>query len=590
MKLFVDIETNGLFTTQLDINSMDVHCVVFIDEIDDQYFFYPNEECLVRDFIKERPQAELIGHNILGVDSVVLYHKINRYMGGSVDLMAYKMTDTLMLSQLMFPDLFNYDQNNYYMKLPKKLWGSHSLEAWGKRLGYEKQEHTDFSTFTPEMLEYCITDTRLCKKLYEHLCNHERGLPPDNVIRLETDFKIYTMVQQLTGVPYNISKADEVLNLLEEDWRQLKSWGEQTLPAKEIPYKKAGRAPKKIPFNITSRDQIGAYLCTKYAWDPAVLTEKTGKPQINEEILSSLPYPEAEIFAKAFSIGKMKAFIKTGASSWSKNYNQITGRIHGSINTLGTNTGRCSHNSPNLAQVPSSRSYMGKELRALFYASKPGHVFVGTDASGLELRCLAHYLYPYDDGRYARVVLEGDVHSHNQKAAGLDSRDTAKTFIYALIYGAGNKKLGATINPKASESEQEALGKEARGRFLSSIVGYDELSNGVRAAVRERGHIFAIDRRKIYVDKEHTALNYLLQSCGAIIMKQATCLFYERAKHLIEPMLHVHDEFQVMCKEEDAETVGKMAVASIQDTADILKFRLPLEGQYKVGESWEKTH
>ncbi len=575
MRLFVDIETSGLFTTRMDISSMDIHCVVLIDENDN--IIDPSKR--IRD-----DYDIYIGHNILGFDAWVLDRLwLNTFLDR-------KCEDTLIISQLMFPDLFNYDQNNYYLKLPKKLWGSHSLEAWGRRLGYPKKEHKDFTKYTPEMLEYCVNDTKLCKKLYEFFKSHERGFPPDNVIALENDFKIYTMIQQLNGVPYNLPKAGVVLEKLEEDWRSLKLWGETNLPVKEIPYKKPGKPPKQVKFNITSRDQIGAYFVHKYAWEPEYITEKSNKPKINEDILASLTFPEAEFFSKAFSIGKIKAFLSSGRSSWSKNYNNITGRIHGSVNTLGTNTGRCSHHSPNLAQVPSSRSYMGSECRDLFYAAKPGYVFVGCDASGLELRCLAHYLHPYDGGDYSRIVLDGDVHSHNQKAAGLDSRDTAKTFIYALIYGAGDQKLGATINPKESPSNQKEIGKEARGRFLSTIKGFDELLRGVKKAARDKGFIYAIDKRKIYVEKEHTALNYLLQSCGAIIMKQATVLFYDRAKDLIEPVLHIHDEFQVMCKQEDADKVGELAVKSIQDTADILKFRVRLDGQYKYGSSWESTH
>ena len=589
MKHFIDIETSGLFKTQLDISNMQIHCVVIVDETEDAHLFYKNDESRINEYFFEINDT-IIGHNILGFDLWVLREKCMEYTNYKRSFFSYNLIDTLLLSQLMFPDLYTYDQNNYYMLLPKSMWGSHSLEAWGKRLGFPKIEHTDFSAYSPEMLKYCENDTRLCKKLYEFFQAHPRGLPPENVIRMENDFKIYTMIQQLNGVPYDIKKADQVLDLLEEDWKSLKHWGSTELPVKEIPYKKAGREPKKVPFNITSRDQIADFLIKKYEWEPTLRTEKANKPQINDDILSTLPYPEAEKFAKAFTIGKMKAFIKSGSSSWFNNFNSTTGRIHGSINTLGTNTGRCAHHSPNLAQVPSTRAYMGKELRSLFYSPSPGTVFVGCDASGLELRCLAHYLTPYDDGEYARIVLEGDVHSYNQRAAELPSRDVAKTFIYALIYGAGNTKLGATINPKLEESEQAALGAQARQKFLKGIKGFDELSFLIRQAARDRGYIFAIDKRKIYVEKEHTSLNYLLQSCGAIIMKQATCLFYQRAKHLIQPVLHIHDEFQVICKEEDAVEVGNLAVSAIQNTADVLGFRVRLDGKYQIGQNWSECH
>lgn len=580
--IFLDIETNGVFKNYAELDELNILCIACINEEGEVNTFDPPRLNDFLYFYEQNKDQTFAAHNMLGFDALVLEH----VMGVRIE----HTLDTLLLSQLIYPDLMTFDMQINARNLPKNLWGSHSLEAWGKRIGFHKLEHKDFTHYTPEMMEYCKRDTILLSHLYRYLKTSTRGLPSDKAIILEHEFKKYTMMQSLEGAPYNVAKASTLITQLNEDFKEIEQWAKDHLPYKEIAYKKLKKPPKIIYFNPTSRDQIGDFFVDKYKWTPTYLTPKAEKPKISEEILESLPFEEAKIFAKAFQINKLKGFLSTGSSSWSKHYCNYTGRIHGQINTLGTATGRCAHHSPNLGQVPSVRAYMGKEVRSLFYSGDPNHVLVGCDASSLELRCLAHYLFPYDDGEYASLVLDGDVHTYNQKAAGLDTRDQAKTFIYAMIYGAGNVKLGSIIDPTADAAKQDSLGRGARDRFLTKIKGYKILNETIRERLHFNGHLRAIDGRKIYVDKKHTALNYLLQSCGAIIMKQATILFYERAKDLIKPCLHVHDEFQVICKEQDAKQVGEIAVKSIQDTQSVLGFKLRLDGEYKVGHTWEATH
>lgn len=580
--IFIDIETNSVFRNYAELEELKIFCIVCVEESGKVHTFYPPR---LNDFLyyyEQNKSETFVAHNMLGFDALVLEH----VMGVRIE---YTL-DTLLLSQLLFPDLINYDAQANARLLPKKYWGLHSLEAWGKRIGFPKTEFKDFTGYTPEMLEYCLNDTLLLKVLHNHLTNHSRNSISFESIKLEHEFKKYTMLQTLEGVPYDVSRSQDIIKTLNEDFNEITKWAQDTLPYKEIAYKRQNKPPKIIYFNPTSRDQVGEFFKKKYDWNPSYVTPKAGKPKISEEILESLPFEEAKTFMKAFQINKLKGFLSTGDSSWSKHYCNYTGRIHGVINTLGTATGRCAHHSPNLGQVPSVRSYMGSEIRALFHAGEYGYTLVGCDASSLELRCLAHYLYAYDGGEYASLVLDGDVHTYNQKAAGLATRDQAKTFIYAMIYGAGNIKLGSIINPSAPSYKQETLGRSARNSFLDKINGYKILNQTIQDRLSTKGYLRAIDGRNIYVEKTHTALNYLLQSCGAIIMKQATVLFYERAKHLIKPCLHVHDEFQVICKNEDAHQVGELAVKSIQDTQSILGFKLRLDGEYKVGYSWDKTH
>lgn len=581
--IFIDIETNGLFKNYSELSEVSPFCIVCVEESGKVYSFDPPR---LREFVyyaHANKDETFVGHNIIGFDSLVL----EKCMG----VVLPNMVDTLLLTQLMYPDMFKYDETHNLRVLPKKLWGLHSLEAWGKRIGHAKMEAPKFDTYSEQMMEYCINDTILVSKLYNYLSSRDsRGLPPESVLKLEQEFYKYTMKQQLEGVPYDASKALDLIKLLDQDFNEILEWAKTELPYEEIAYKKLKKPPKIIYFNPTSRDQIGNYFMDKYKWNPLTLTPKSGKPKISEEILETLPYEEAKKFTRAFQIKKIKGFLSSGDNSWSRHYCNYTGRIHGAMSTLGTSTGRAAHHSPNLGQVPSVRAYMGREVRSLFHAGDPDYTLVGFDASSLELRCLAHYLFNYDDGEYADIVLNGDVHTYNQKAAGLATRDQAKTFIYAMIYGAGNKKLGSIVDPTADEYKQETLGRSAKDQFLRKIKGYEQLSKDLKNALFFKGHIKAIDGRKIYVDKIHTALNYLLQSCGAIIMKQATVLFYERTKALCSPCLHIHDEIQVICRKEDAEIVGQAGVKAIQDTKDILKFKLKLDGEYKAGYSWDRTH
>jgi DNA polymerase I-like protein with 3'-5' exonuclease and polymerase domains len=218
---------------------------------------------------------------------------------------------------------------------------------------------------------------------------------------------------------------------------------------------------------------------------------------------------------------------------------------------------------------------------------------VGCDAKGLELRMLAHYLYSLDGGAYAKIVVEGDPHISNQKAAGLDTRDVAKTFIYAFNYGAGNRLLGSKIDPEADKQKQEWLGAKARERFLRRIPGLKHLIDRVKTTSRQRSYLIGLDGRRLHIRSEHLALNTLLQGAGACVMKMATVIMHEhfrKAKMEVYQALNIHDENQVYCKPEIAEDVGGIMADSITLAGEELGVKCPLEGEYKIGESWMETH
>jgi len=264
--------------------------------------------------------------------------------------------------------------------------------------------------------------------------------------------------------------------------------------------------------------------------------------------------------------------------------------------TNGAVTGRCTHNYPNIAQTPASRSPYGHECRSLFYAPE-GWELLGADASGLELRMLAHYMARYDGGEYAKIILEGDIHSVNQLAAGLPTRDDAKTFIYAFLYGAGPVKIGSIVSPLAVEEAQKSIGVKLMNSFLNKTPALKRLREDVKAAAKRKGYLVGLDGRHLHVRSLHAALNTLLQSAGAIVMKKATVNFYPLQLNAgfefgkdFGNCANIHDEYQELIRKGLGDTIGPLAVQAIRNSGEYFGLRMPLDGEYKVGKSWAETH
>ena len=347
---------------------------------------------------------------------------------------------------------------------------------------------------------------------------------------------------------------------------------------------------KRIPFNPGSRDQIAKRFMQR-GWKPADFTPD-GRARVDEPILKELAkdgYEEAGPLLEYLMIQKRLGQLAEGNEAWLKLV-KADGRLHGRVTTNGAVTGRCTHSKPNLAQVPNAGSPYGKECRELFTVGE-GKKLVGCDASGLELRCLAHYMARYDGGAYAKILLEEDIHTANQKAAGLPTRDNAKTFIYAFLYGAGDEKIGKIIG------KGQAEGKSIKKEFLDKTPALKKLREAVEQAVEARGYLVGLDGRQLPIRSPHAALNTLLQSAGALIMKQATVLLnrylevkgwsFARDYALVG---HIHDEVQLEVDEDKADTVGQLAVKAIQDAGRSFNFRCRLDGEYKVGQNWAETH
>jgi DNA polymerase I len=594
MNLLFDIETNSL--------DPDVcHSLVIIDLDADKLYSYADQEGYlpISEGLELMTKAtRLVGHNIQGYDLPALEKLYGLTFKAEVH-------DTLLMSRLLWSDIksndFNFAAKN--LDFPKKLIGSHSLKAWGHRLKNYKGdfEFTEerFAVWSKEMQDYCEQDCLLNKDLYRLILNKK---PSAESVRLEHEFAAVIRMQERQGFNFDVKKAEQLLATLQGRHAELNDslqnlfepWEVRELFIPKVNNKTRGYVKgvptyksKTIIFNPSSRDHIADRLQQVRGWVPQDYTAN-GKPKVDEEVLGGLEYPEAKLLTEYLLIDKRIGQLATGQNAWLKL--EKNGKIHGQVNTNGAATGRCTHNKPNIAQVPSVGAAYGTDCRALFHAPD-GYSLVGADLSGLELRCLAHYMAPFDNGEYADVVVNGDVHTKNQIAAGLPTRNNAKTFIYGFLYGAGPAKIGSIVG--GSEKE----GRKLINSFMKQTPAIKKLREAVAAAVKQNGHLKGLDGRILPIRSEHAALNTLLQSAGAILSKEATVILHQilTTKGYVfgvdyAQVAHVHDEVQLIARKEIADEVGRAAVESFQRAGDYYKFKCPITGEYKVGNNWADTH
>ena len=350
---------------------------------------------------------------------------------------------------------------------------------------------------------------------------------------------------------------------------------EELIKVKATDYKPFMRQ-KWVEFNLASRKQIGEYLID-FGWKPKKFTP-TGQPIVDESTLEKVKgIPEATLISEFMMLQKRVAQV----SSWLELSKDS--RVHGFVIPNGAITGRMTHRSPNVAQTPSSNKPYGKECRECWTVPE-GYKLVGIDASGLELRVLAHYM---KNKEYINEIVNGDIHTTNQNLARLGSRSQAKTFIYALIYGAGDAKIGSVVGGNAK------AGATLRSSFIRNLPSLGNLTTSVERAAQTRKYLKALDGRVIHIRKVYSALNTLLQGGGAVIMKTALVLLDNRIKELglnAHFVANVHDEWQIEVKEDQADQVGQLGVQAIRDTQQVLNLNCPLDGEYQIGDNWSETH
>ena len=576
MNLVFDIETDDLKATK-------IHCIVAQDLDTKEIFKFPPNK-LEEGYAFLESAVKLIGHNIVGFD-IPMVEKFS-----NVKLSNKTIVDTLVLSRLFNP----------------VREGGHRLEVWGHRLSFPKIEFEDYQEYSPEMLRYCARDVQLNTLVFEQLKKESKGFTKDSV-SLEHSTARILKEQEVNGFLFDDRKAELLLADLRERMGNIEREVHEVFKPKMIDIKevtpklkqdgtlsKQGLTDEEYKerlytdditpftrrklqdFNLGSRKQIGEYLI-EFGWKPKRFTV-TGQPMVDEKTLAKIEnIPQAKLIADYLLYQKRIAQI----DSWIK-ARESDDRVHGFVIPNGTITGRMSHRSPNMAQVPNIKSPYGKECRECWTVDE-GYKLVGIDASGLELRMLAHYM---KDEEFTNEIINGDIHTANQHAAGLESRDKAKTFIYALIYGAGDTKLGSVVGGNQDDGER------LRQHFFNNRPTFKALRDkAIRAS--EKKWLKGLDGRRLLIRTQHAALNTLLQGGGAIVMKRALAMLHSLIRlqtldaHFVA---NIHDEWQMEVREDLADFVGKLAVDCIQTAGNYYNLRCPMDGEYKVGDNWSETH
>lgn len=550
--LYLDIETNLAHDT--------IWCCVV--KRDSEFTVYTDNIGLQEEIDSA---SEVVGHNIIGFDAPVLEQVWGVYIPPS------KQTDTLIMSRLAHAD-------------ERK----HSLETWGEKLKFPKIEFDDYDGgLTDEMIGYCRQDVALTAKLHEVLIRDLAGFSALS-IKLEHDVAFILKQQEVNGFKLDIEKANDLFLTVSSEMKKIEQHFQVIFPPYCVPNLSAkqtqellGRTIPKInkaklmPFNVGSRQQIAERL----QLHGVTLTEKTEKGQliINEKVLAKLNTPETNLINRYLMLQKRSSQVE----SWLKLVHR-DGRVHGRVITNGAVTGRMTHLSPNMAQVPAVNVPFGKDCRGCWTVDE-GNVLVGADASGLELRMLAHYM---DDDAYTFEILSGDIHTANQQAAGLTTRDQAKTFIYAFLYGAGPSKIGQIAGGSYGD------GVKLIDAFLENTPALKKLRQRIDKCA-ESGQLEALDGRKLFVRSAHASLNTLLQGAGAIVMKVALVILDKALKELKLPhkfVANVHDEWQIEVPEWAGQAVGMQAVYAIREAGKELDLNCPLDGEFKIGRTWADTH
>ena len=593
MRLLFDVETNGLPRKGMDR----IHCLV-VKDLDNNQVLRFNDTGTGRSItegVNLLAEAKLlVGHNVVYFDIPVIQdlYPFFQYNGDVID--------TLILSRLFYPDILTRDFRKRAIGMPPKLYGRHSLESWGYRLGDYKDNFgktTDWQEWSQEMEDYCAQDVEVSDRLFRIF--EPKIKKYGQSIKLEHECGQIMAQQETLGWPFDVAAAERLEGELRGEADKLADAMRATFPyvaGKEMTPKRNNSTKgyfaeatftKLIEFNPTSRDHIAWAFQTWRDWTPEEFTD-TGRPKIDESVLLALGTDESRTFARLLELQKAIGQLSEGQNAWLKQVTQ-NGRIH-HVCQLATNTGRNAHSRPNLGQVSSD-----PRCRALFLPPK-GMVQVGADASGLELRMLGHYLAFFDGGRFADIVVNGDIHQINADAVGV-SRKAVKSITYCFIYGGGDEKLGMTTDPLLKGDKAKRLGKEIRRKFTEAIPGLDSLLKAV--AKKAEGDVLrGLDGRPIRLQgKKHAAVNYLLQSAGAIVCKSWVVETHHAIKEEglqlgidYQPLGFIHDEQQLAVSPPHVENVEIILTHTMPIVGENLGLKVPLAAEAKHGASWADCH
>jgi len=573
MEVVLDIETDSL-------DAKEIYCIVAKERVSGKVHVWKEHQCYETFPVFAKRVSKFIMHNGISFDADVL----NRLT--SCNITIDRIEDTMILSQLTNP----------------VRDGGHSLEAWGGRLGFNKIDFHDFSCLSQEMIDYCIRDVELTERLYITLQPELKQISRE-CIDLEYRVRHLVSAQERNGFALDMQKAMCLVARLKDKSDAIENEVTKMFPPLpthtrdvKIKIKKDGTlssvglrhiedksivagdhsAIEYQEFNLSSRQQIVKRLLLR-GWQPQKFTDK-GHPIVDEGVLKDVDLPEAKKIAEFLMLRKRIAQVQSWIDAVKND-----GKVHGQVLTLRAISGRMAHHSPNMAQVPASYSPYGKECRECWTTASPDYSLVGCDASSLELRALAHYL---NDPKFTSEVVDGDIHTANQQAAGLETRDQAKTFIYAFIYGAGAAKIGSVVGGTAAD------GQRLIDTFLANVPALATLRQKVDAA-SSRGYLFGLDGRKLIVRNKHSAVNLLIQGAGAVICKQWLVdihLLMRHNKINANLVASIHDEYQHEVYKDQAEEFGEITKLAMKKTEERLRIKCPLDSEYKVGLNWSQTH
>ena len=589
--LIADCETDNLLKDMTKL-----HCIQIGDADGNDSIIYRDEAgyAPISEGVARLKAADFyVFHNGISFD----YHALNHFLPGSVE--RHKLIDTLVLARLMNPE----ERNN-------------SLDAWGERTGVYKGKYKGgYDTWNPEFEAYSIQDIHAGRAVW-HAVKHVREWGES--AQLEHDVAWAVSEQERNGWTFDEKAAQALDAELRGELADLNAQLQVQFPPLRrittiIP--KRDNKPRGMktgvpfvskewdePFNPSSRQHIAERL-QMAGWRPKEFG-KDGTPTVDETVLGSMKFPAAKLMVNYLKAAKKIGMLSDGTNGWLKMV-QNDGRIHGRVNPCGAIGGRMTHSKPNVAQADSD-----PRMRSLWIA-RPGWVMVGVDAQGLEARILAHFLTPYDGGAYTHRLLHGskedasDEHSCNRdavRAAGFPiDRDGAKTALYALLFGAGDWKLGTGIvenmrgqglpAPKVPAKEIGVLTRRAISR---SMKGLDVLTAKIVQTFKSRGYVTGIDGRHVVLRSTHSALNTICQGNGAVVMKKAIQLLFQQEGHRIgvdwAPCGTIHDELQVEARPDFAENIGAVVASCITQAGEALKMRCPHAGSVHIGANWSCTH
>ena len=580
MEVVFDIETDALDATVIH---------VLVAKRVGQKGFY-----VVRDaetFKRLAKQVTLwIGHNVIGFD----IPQIKKLWGYEIPLK--DVADTLVMSRLSDPT--------------RK--GGHSLDALS---GNEKIDFHDFSTYTPEMLAYCKQDVAINEKVYlqlkEELSNFGKAS-----IQLEHQMQAIVCEQEKNGFMLDTDIAEEIYTTCLRETNRIEAEIKEFMVPIAVPVKEVIIKRKKDgsiysnqllegcnvqgdytkiaweEFNLGSPAQVNKRL-DRLGWKPTVKTKSGNSYKICPENLATIPdtAPEAVKGLKAWKVLETRWKL---AQEWLQK-SQETGRVHGRVILTGAVTHRAAHQGPNMANIPSvphgkdgilwkMEGMYGAECRQAFKVPE-GKLLVGTDAAGIQLRVLAHYM---NDPIYTEQVIDGDIHTFNKEALGRYCKDrpTAKTFIYAFLLGAGTGMIASILGCNNRQAN------EAMTNFYEAIPSLKKLKSQASQAA-SMGWMKGLDGRVLRIGSDHLALSVYLQGGETVIMRLANVFWQRQAKKEginFKQCAWVHDEWQTEVDEDQAQRLGEIQVQAIKDAGTFFKLNCPMDGEAKIGKNWLETH